>query len=75
MTEEKEQKIQAEIDACLKARKEAWSKGAPTKEISQKLAELYEDLRLAKAERKNGDRSSIIKRARIDRELEKLSER
>lgn len=42
------------------------------KKLDKIIAKLYEDLRLARVGTTVGDRTTIVKRARIERELEKL---
>jgi hypothetical protein len=48
--------------------------GAPgdVSRLDAELSELYEELRVARARSNYGDRDVIVKRARVDRELEKL---
>lgn len=40
--------------------------------VDKELSNLYDELRQSRAAKESGDRKTIVKRARIERELEKL---
>ena len=71
-----EQAILNAIDVQTRRRRKAWSERdvATAQAAAERLEELYKDLRIARAEARSGDRESIVKRARIELELEKVRE-
>jgi hypothetical protein len=63
------------IQKAAQKRQASWLNGCDPFEIAQltkKLEELYEQHRLERARDRHGDRFQIVKRARVERELEKL---
>jgi hypothetical protein len=67
--------IRRKIERTTDARTQAWRSNDPTEaaRCTAKLDELYAELRVARARSDNGDPTVIAKRARVERELEKLS--
>lgn len=66
--------IEAKIEKTAEQRKKAWAQhdAQRAQDLTARLEELYEEKRLAQARSRSGDRAKISRRARIERELEKL---
>lgn len=66
--------VQRKIDRATDARARAWRDRDPVEaaRLTARIEELYADLRLARARAQNGDPSNIVRRARVEREIEKL---
>ena len=60
------------IDDLTELRSERWRLGLPAGELSQQLDDAYDRLRRERAAAINGSAVEIAKRARVERELEKL---
>ncbi len=71
-----EAEIQDAIDDELRVRKAAWAEqdAEAAGKATARLEELYDELREARARHANGDRKDIARRARIELEIEKLTE-
>ena len=70
----------AEIERLSRSRQEIWSGlriGEPgeIKSISDQLAKLYEERRLDAGENPGRSRTDVIRRARVESELERLMSR
>lgn len=67
-------KIEEEIELKVEERHRAWRSGdsARSTELEGEIHSLYGELRVARAQEQNGHRDMIVRRARIERELEKL---
>jgi hypothetical protein len=69
--------IEAKIERAARRRQATWAAGCDPVEIAartRELDELYSQLRVERARRDYGDRLVIVKRARVERELERLME-
>jgi len=61
------------IERLSSQRREAWAEGTGDAErIAGEIDEAYAELRLVRARSRSGDRTVIVRRARIEREIEKL---
>lgn len=60
------------VDALTDARAAAWKRGRGAASLETELELAWQNLRKAKAEAENGGTEEIIRRARVERELEKL---
>lgn len=70
-----EGKILRRVDRITQERRDLWKEGGDpirSAEIARELTELYAELRLVRARRRSGPPEGIVKRARVERELEKL---
>lgn len=67
--------VELEIDAVSDERRDAQRAGEMGRmgELDGWLSDLYEELRTARARERYGTREEIAQRARVERELEKLS--
>ena len=67
-------KIQEKIERKSRQRTRALrgEDDTPLAELEDDMRRLYDQLRVARAQSRNGHRDGIVRRARIERELEKL---
>lgn len=65
--------IALEIENLLEARRRAWAAGEPTGAISLRLEAAYDTQRRERAAAEHGTSAEISSRARVERELERLS--
>lgn len=63
---------QETLDRLLDERRRAWRLGIGTGGMEGAVDEAWANLRAAKAEATNGNTAEIIRRARVEREIEKL---
>lgn len=66
--------VDEEIEFLTELRRRIWAgeaEGRP-EDITEKLAELFDQRRRARAEQLHGNPSEIIRRARIEAELERM---
>lgn len=64
--------IRARIEDLVKSRQAAWRAGQPAGGISAQIDAAYAELRGTVARASHGSPDEIIKRARTERELERL---
>lgn len=68
-------RLEEKLEKTSRQRRENLCRGrnpARTKELDERLEELRAELRTEKARSQYGDRDTIVKQARVERELEKL---
>ena len=61
------------IERLVDERQAAWRAGRPTGSIAEELEKAYDERRRAQAQAVHGPRELIERRARVERELEKLA--
>lgn len=74
------EQVEAEIARLVKLRQDIWggrAEGAPgeAKRIASKLADLYDERRAMEARDRTLTRADVIRRARVESELERLMTR
>lgn len=64
----------SQIENVSRERQEAWRSGdaVSVARLTRKLADLYEDRRIERARRSRGSHEEIVRKARIEVELERL---
>ena len=71
-----EASVQEQIDRTTAERQQAWRVGDAkvVERCTTSLDGLYAKLRAERAKGRSGDRKTILKRARIEREIDKLAQ-
>lgn len=64
--------LEAHIEALTDERRRCYARRQPVNGIAEELDQAWAQLRLARAVRQHGAFDSIVARARVERELEKL---
>lgn len=64
--------VQDRIDRLVKARQDRWLAGKPAGSLSEEIEKAYDERRREQAAQEHGTAEAIIRRARVEREIEKL---
>ena len=65
--------VQERIDRLVQERQALWAQGRPAGSLSDELEKAYDERRREMAAQQHGAAAEIIRRARVERELEKLA--